>query len=111
MTFQLLQFFVDRVQSLYSRTDSMAMLKQARLLRVMLLQDGYPEYNLPKLVGNAGSQWFRRWRLDCGIAYKITGMKLKVSWEKIVQRLKVLLTNIFRVRHFWEHCHPGKPMR
>ena len=86
-------------------------LKQARLLRIMLFQDGYAECGLLALVGNAGCQWFRRWRLECGIAYKISGMKLKVSWEKIVQRVKVLLTNIFRVRRFWDHCHPGRPMR
>ena len=109
--FHLLQYFVDRIQNLYSRTDSMAMLKQARQLREFLVQDGYPEYRLPKLVGNAGSQWFRRWRIDCGINYKISGMELKVSWEKIVRQVKVLFTNMFRIRHFWEYCHPGKPMR
>ena len=69
------------------------------------------ENQLPKIVGNAGSLWFRRWRKECGIIYKTSGMQLKVPWSKILKRVKVLLGNIFRIRCFWEHCHPSKPMR
>ena len=42
---------------------------------------------------------------------KVTGMKMKVSWTKVVRRVKVLLSNLFRLKAFWEHCHPGQTMR
>ena len=107
----LLVFFVDFVQNLYTRADSTLMLEHARKLRAYLLAQGVLESTLPKLIGNAGAQWFRAWRYRCGITFKTTGMKLKVSWQKILRRCKVLLTNIFRLRRFWEFCHPGVEMR
>ena len=79
--------------------------------RLILLQECCDEYQLPKIVGNAGAQWFRRWRNEVGIVYKTTGMQLKVSWSKILTRVKVLLGNIFRIHCFWNHCHPDKQLR
>jgi len=111
MTHFMLQYFVDFVQNLYVRADASLMMRHARRLRLILLQECCEEYELPKIIGNAGAQWFRRWRIECGIIYKTTGMQLKVPWSKILKRVKVLLGNIFRIRCFWEHCHPSKPMR
>jgi hypothetical protein len=34
-----------------------------------------------------------------------------VAWTKIKRRIRVLLGNIFRLRAFWELCHPGIPPR
>ena len=34
-------------------------------------------------------------------------MKLKVAWAKVKRRTRVLLGNIFRLRAFWDICHPG----
>ena len=70
-----------------------------------------PEVDLPRLIGNAGHQWFRRWRRRFGIVRKVCGMKLQVPWIKVKRRVAVLLGNIFRLRKFWELCHPGVPMR
>jgi len=106
----LLDFFVDEVQSLHLRGDSTLMMNHARELRARLVEQGYPEADLPKLIGAAGKSWFLRWRKRHGIAYKQLGMRLKVSWRKVKNRVKVLLGNIFRLRTLWELVHPGKPM-
>ena len=111
MTFFMLQYFVDFVQNLYLRADASLLMRHARRLRLILLQECCDEYQLPKIVGNAGAQWFRRWRKEVGIVYKTTGMQLKVSWSKILTRVKVLLGNIFRIHCFWNHCHPDKQLR
>ena len=73
--FSLLQYFVDHVQRLYSRADSSMLMKQAHEMRTALLQENWPEKDLPKLEGGAGHQWFRRWRKKYGIVKKVTGMK------------------------------------
>ena len=109
--FALLQFFVDNVQRLMSRADSSMLMKQARELRADLVHNGEPETSLPKLIGNAGHQWFKRWRETYGISKKVTGMKLKVPWTKVKRRIRVFLGNIYRLRAFWEICHPETEMR
>ena len=71
--FELLQFFVDHVQRLRCRSDSCVLLAKARELRSELQASGWPEQDLPKLVGNAGAQWFKRWRKRYGIVRKVSG--------------------------------------
>jgi len=107
----LLQFFVDEIQELRSRSDSTILLNKAKDLRQVLLDSGWLEKDLPKLAGGAGKSWMLRWRREHGIVMKALGMKLKVAWRKVLKRVKTHLTNIFRVRAFWEKCHPGKPLR
>ena len=109
--FALLQYFVDHVQRLMSRTDSCMLMKKARELRADLVFKKWPENDLPKLDGGAGRTWFCRWRKAYGIVKKVTGMKLKVSWNKLKRRIRVFLGNIFRLRAFWELCHPDVEMR
>ena len=94
--YMLFQFFVDHVQNLNARADSLLLMRYARESRVYLLRHGWADAELPKLVGNAGHQWFKRWRKTWNIVKKGTGMKLKVSWKKVLRRVQVLLTNIFR---------------
>ena len=36
---------------------------------------------------------------------------LKVSWNKIKQRVKCYLGNIFSLRYFWRHLFPNRPLR
>ena len=110
----LLQYFVDCVGRLMCRADSCMLMEKARELRAVLLHDKsglWTEKNLPKLIGNAGHKWFQRWRCSHGITKKVSGMRLKVSWRKIKKRVCVLLTNIFRLRAWWEECNPNTPMR
>ena len=109
--FALLQFFVDYVQRLKSRSDACMLLKKARELRGQLVHEGWIDKDLPKLIGNPGACWFKRWRRRYGIVKKVTGMKLKVPWQKVKKRIRVFLGNIFRLRAFWELCHPVTPMR
>ena len=40
-----------------------------------------------------------------------TCMRLKVSWQTVKKRICVFMGNIFRLRAFWEICHPNTPMR
>ena len=40
-----------------------------------------------------------------------TCMRLKVSWQTVKKRICVFMGNIFRLRAFWEICHPDTPMR
>ena len=83
-------------------------------MRQKLLDDvsgKWNESNLPILHGNAGHKWFQRWRLRYGISQQVIGMKLKVAWRKIKKRVVVLLTNIFRLRFWWQSCFPDLPMR
>ena len=40
-----------------------------------------------------------------------TCIRLKVSWQTVRKRICVFLGNIFRLRAFWEICHPNTPMR
>lgn len=105
--FELLQYFVDHVQRLMSRTDSSMLMKKVRELRQDLINKHWKEAELPRLDGAAGRNWFLRWRKHYRIVLKTTGMKLKVSWIKLKRRIRVFLGNIFRLRAFWEICHPG----
>ena len=109
--FALLQFFIDEIQVLRCRADSSMLLKKAKELRQCLIDDGWDEADLPKLENSAGKMWLRRWRNRYGIRMKTSSMKLKVSWRKILRRCTTHLSNIFRLKAFWELCHPGKPMR
>ena len=79
LDFALLQYFVDFVQRLMCRADSLMLMKKARDFRADLVHAGWPVTRLPKLIGNAGSQWLLRWRRRYRIVRKITGMKLKVA--------------------------------
>jgi len=94
--FRLLQYFVDFVQMLRGRADSTLLMTRAREMRVELEEEGLAPSQLPKLEGSAGKSWFRRWRKGYGIIYKAVGMKLKVSWRKVLRRIRVELGNIFR---------------
>ena len=109
--FALLQWFVDHVQQLMTRCDVSLLMNTAREMRADLVHRGWPEAELPKLIGNAGAKWFQRWRKRYNIVKRVTGMKLTVSWRKVKRRISVLLSNIFRLRRLWELCHPGVEMR
>ena len=66
--FQLLQYFVDYLQNLYSRADSLILMTQAREMRAELLLSGTLAHSqLPKLSEGAGKKWFQRWRKKYGI--------------------------------------------
>lgn len=97
----LLQWFVDHVQRLRSRSDSTLMLEKAKQMRAWLIDDGWKETDVPKLDGNSGHKWMSRFRKRYGIKKKATGMQLKVAYKKVLRRVKTHLTNIFRINAFW----------
>ena len=94
--FHLLQWFVDKLQNLTCRADSTILMTEAREQRAYLAAHGTDDSALPKLNGNAGYSWFKRWRVQYQISWRVIGMKLKVSWRKVCRRVRVLLRNIFR---------------
>jgi len=107
----LFQHFIDNFYGIHGRSDSHLLLEEAKNLRAVLSRNGHPESDLPKLIGNAGHSWFRRWRLMYNISLKSSWMKLSVSYKKIKKRIRVYLSNVFRLRKLWELCFPGKEMR
>jgi len=111
LMWMLLQYFVDEVQVLRSRADSSLLLDKAKAFREELLLNGWSEAEVPKLTGSAGWKWLARWRREYNLSMKATGLQLKVLWSKVKSRCRTLLTNIFRLRHFWSLVHPGAPLR
>ena len=107
----LFQHFIDNFYGIHGRSDSHLLLEEAKNLRAVLSRNGHPESDLPKLIGNVGHSWFRRWRLMYNISLKSSWMKLSVSYKKINKRIRVYLSNVFRLRKLWELCFPGKEMR
>ena len=108
---ELLQHFVDELQMLRTRVDVTILMDKARELRAQMIVMGVPEASLPVLTDGAGKQWFRRWRKKYGIVYSKIGTQLKVKWGKVLRRVRVLLSNQFRLRALWEIVHPDTPMR
>lgn len=104
----LLTFFIDEIQSLHSRADSVMLLDKLREHHATLIKEGFLESELPKVEGRAGIQWLYRWRIDNKISRRSGGMQLKVAWSKILRRCTVCLTNIFRIQALWEIVHPGR---
>ena len=109
--FMLFQFFVDEVQKYSCRADSQLLMEHARNLREQLIRDHWEACDLPKLIGNAGKSWFCRWRVQFNIVHSQVGMKLKVSWSKVVRRVRVLMRNVFRLRALWVLLFPTTRMR
>ncbi len=65
--------YVSKVESLRCRSDSALVLKQARLIRDRLLEQGHPAVSLPKI--NKG--FLRRWRLEFGLHIRTTTVRFK----------------------------------
>lgn len=112
LSFHLFQYFVDEFQELRSRSDSALLLKEARRLRLILcMSEEAAGLRIPRLTDGAGRVWLQRWRKEWGIVMKGIGMQLKVSWRKILRRVKCSFGNYWRMRFFWESLFPGRPMR
>ena len=105
--FELLQWYVDEIEELRSRADSALLLAQARLIRDRLLAMGYPEKDIPKI----NADFLRRWRHEYGISIRMTTVRFKVSLAAATARVRVMLSNIFRLRRLWTRCHGNRPMR
>ena len=105
--FELLQWFVDEVELLKSRADSALLLKRARFIRDQLLSQGHPASRMPKI----NRDFLRRWRLEYGLSIRTTTVRMKVSLSKARSRIKVMLSNIFRLRHHWKRCFGTRRMR
>ena len=72
--FELLQWFVDEVESLRTRTDSALLMKHARIIRDRLLEQGYEAAMLPKIDKN----FLFRWRKEYGISIRKSTVQFKV---------------------------------
>ena len=105
--FELLQWYVDEIEVLKSRADSALLLSQARLIRDRLLSQGHRECDMPKI----NADFLRRWRIEYGISIRLTTVRFKVSLDAATARVRVMLSNIFRLRRLWALCHGDRPMR
>ena len=77
--FELLQWYVDEVESLRTRADSALVMKHARLIRGRLLDQGYEAALLPKI----NKQFLFRWRQEYGIAIRKSTVQFKVHGVQI----------------------------
>ena len=106
--FELLQWYVDEVESLNCRSDSALLLKQARIIRQWVIDQGVQEKEVPQI----NKQWLMRWRKVHGIVMRVTTCRMKVSFAVALERIRVMFGNIFRLRRLWERCFGGQtPMR
>ena len=96
--FELLQWFVDEVESLKSRADSALLLRHAQKIRDRLKDQHFEDDKLPRI----DKHWLRRWRLEYGITMRSTTVRFKVSFRTAMERIRVMLSNIFRLRRLWE---------
>ena len=72
----------------------MMLMRKARDMRKVSVHDVsgcWPESSLPKFVGHAGVQRFRRWRTKNCISKLVVGMELKVAWRKVKKVTRLLL--------------------
>ena len=77
--FELLQWFVDEVESLRTRSDSALLIKQARVIRDRLLEQGYEAASLPKI----NKDFLYRWRNEYGITIRKTTVRFKVHGARL----------------------------
>ena len=71
--FEVLQWFVDEIESLRNRADSALVLKQARVIRDRLLDQGHEAAMLPKV----DKHFLFRWRKEFGINVRKTTVRFK----------------------------------
>ena len=72
----------------------MMLMRKARDMRKVSLHDvsgRWPESSLPRLVGYAGVQRFRRCRTKNSIFKLVVGIELKVAWRKVKTNTRFLL--------------------
>ena len=104
-------WFIDCVQALRCRVDSNLMKMHAQALRQRFLAQGFPPTELPKLEGEAWKSWYRKWRKRNSVTFKQKVKHLKVSWAKIMVRVRLYLKNVFALRFLWQKCFGDRPMR
>ena len=60
MGLELFDYFINNVEVLCSRADSVLLMSKARSIREVMVRNGVPEGDIPKLEGAAGKSWFRK---------------------------------------------------
>ena len=105
--FELLQWFVDEIVSLQSRADSGLLLDKACEYRDRLLNLGALPEELPKI----SKGWLKRWRKTYGISYRTITCRFKVPRAAAMERIRVMLGNIFRLRALWRLVFGDRPMK
>ena len=106
--FELYQWFTDEIRNLKSRADSRLCINKAEeLVQRLIDEEEYPKEDMPVI----SKHWFRKWRLEFGVAARSITTRFKVSMAKVCARVSTMLGNIFRLRCLWELCHPGVEMQ
>ena len=91
----LYDWFIDCLQRYRARIDGYLFCRQAQYLAQRLHRSGYPLKDLPKLSGRAWISWFYRWRVRFSVESRKTVKHLKVSPDKLKERVRVYLEDRF----------------
>ena len=59
-----------------------------------MLDTGYEPQLMPSLDGESGKSWFRRWRKKFRVMSRKKVKHLKVTYQKLKQRVRVYLNNV-----------------
>ena len=105
---ELFAFFVDTIENVKGRLDSVILMVQAEIIIRDILQffndlvaegkaDPADRPRVPKITFN----WIYRWRLQYGITYRTVSLRVKCSWAKLYQRITLFWVNVLRLR--WLH--------
>ena len=105
---ELFAFFVDTIENVKGRLDSVILMVQAEIIIRDILQffndlvaegkaDPADRPRVPKIT----FAWIHRWRLQYGITYRTVSLRVKCSWAKLYQRITLFWVNVLRLR--WLH--------
>ena len=84
LAFALLQWFVDELGAIKTRSDSSLLLRKAQEMKDFLINVEKVDPNeLPILEEGAGRMWLTRFRRFYNISKRHHWNRLKVSWQKI----------------------------
>ena len=106
---ELFAWFVDSIQNVKGRLPACLLLDAATAIAADLLSIHEEEkekgrvpvhaiLRLPKLEGQAGYGYLRRWRSKYGISYRTVSLRYKCNRSVLKRRMRVFWSNVLCVR-------------
>ena len=107
---ELFRWFADIRTIVLGRLPLAVLMRQARILRareaVRATSLGQPGCRLPKI----NSSWIRWWRIDYRVSLRVPNSRFKVSRAVFEERMKIMWTNLLRVRALCIEVHGYDPI-
>jgi hypothetical protein len=94
---ELFAWFVDIRGSLATRISPRFVLRQARAIADLIVQEQMKHkafVAMPKI----NSAWLQRWKADKGIVFRKPNLRYKISRPVLLERVKATWMNLLRVR-------------